>query len=339
MELIVVPRVKIHLTFRSFALSYGIDSGLYEVKMQLQVSAIKEGNVSSKEQAYVFQQMLGAIEAVRYKRQEDYREQGHPQLKRFTQQELNDEICPAYKNWLIGRSQRLPNRSMLMTIADYLECSFNERNDLLLAAQYLPEQPEWEGDALRQALEQAQQIIETLPYPAIVITHTLQVQAANEFFLRLLELPPLDTLLPHQRTMVHFLLNPASRTRSMLNAEAHAMWQKHVIYALQHFKQQNAPYQYDSWYQQFVKQCCDEIADFQVYWDRAQEETRQEVAPTKMVFARMGTTSELLPIRVRHMHISVSSKTYPAVAALLPVDEAARAVYASFGSMASTSVG
>ena len=50
-----------------------------------------------------------------YKRQEEYREKGHPQFKRFTQQELNDEACPTYKNWLIGRSNRLPSRSLLMT--------------------------------------------------------------------------------------------------------------------------------------------------------------------------------------------------------------------------------
>jgi transcriptional regulator with XRE-family HTH domain len=282
----------------------------------------------------VFDQLLRAIETVRIKRQEEYRD--HPQLKRFTQQELNDEACPTYKNWLIGRSNRLPSRSMLMQIADYLECSFSERNDLLLAAQYLPEQPEWEGDALRQALEQAQQIMETLPYPAIVVTHTFQIQAANEFFLRLLDLPSLDTLLPHQRTMVHCLLNPHFRERSMRNTEAYAMWQKHVLYGLQHFKQQNALYQYDAWYQQFVKQWCDEIADFQEYWEKAREATWQEVAPTKMVFARMATGGEVLPIRVRHMQISVSSKTYPAVSALLPVDEAARAVYASYGGVISS---
>jgi hypothetical protein len=79
-----------------------------------------------------------------------------------------------------------------------------------------------------------------------------------------------------------------------------------------------------------VRQCYDEIADFQEYWEKARAEIRQEVAPTKMMFARMATTGEVLPIRVRHMQISVSSKTYPAVSALLPVDEAARAVYASY---------
>ena len=303
--------------------------------MPLHQSMMNEERVPSKEQARVFHQLMGAIEAVRIRRQEDYREKHHPQLKRFTQEELTDEACPTYKNWLRGRSQRLPSRSLLMQIADYLECSLSERNDLLLAAQYLPEQPAWEGDALRRALEQAQQIMETLPYPAIVVTHTLQVQAANEFFLRLLKLPSLDMLPQHQRTLLHFLLRPDLRARSMSNAEAYAMWQKFVIYCLQQFKEQNRLYQYDAWYQLFVKQCCDEIADFQEYWEKAREETWQEVAPTKMVFARIATTGEVLPIRVRHMLVSVSSKTYPAVSALLPVDEAARAVYTSFGNVTS----
>jgi len=299
--------------------------------MQLQIPVIKEDNASSKEYARVFHQLLEAIEAVRLKRQEEYREKGHPQLKRFTQQELNDEACPTYKNWLIGRSNRLPSRSMLMQIADYLECSLSERNDLLLAAQYLPEQPEWEGDELRRALEHAQQIMETLPYPAAVVTHAIQVQAANEFFLHLFELPPLDSIPQHQRDTLHFLFRPEFRRRFINNAEAHAMWQKQVLYGMRYFKQQNMFYQYDAWYHQFVKQCCDEIADFQEYWEKAQEATRQEAAPTKVMLARMATTGEVLPIRVRHMLVSVSSKAYPAVSALVPVDEAARAVYASFG--------
>src|SRR6266581_1008110 len=107
--------------------------------MSLHIPAMKEESAPSKEQAQVFQQLLGAIEAVRITRQEEYREKCHPQLKRFTQQELNDEACPTYKNWLIGRSNRLPSRSMLLNIADYLECSLSQGNDLLLAAQYLPD--------------------------------------------------------------------------------------------------------------------------------------------------------------------------------------------------------
>jgi hypothetical protein len=300
--------------------------------MPLQIPVVKEESTPSKEHVHVLHQLLGAIETVRLKRQEDYREKYHPQLKRFTQQELNDEACPTYKNWLIGRSNRLSSRSILLNIADYLECNLSERNDLLLAAQYLPEQPEWEGDELRRALEHAQQIMETLPYPAIVVTRTLQIHAANEFFLHLLELPPLDTFPQHQRSTIHFLFHPdfRIRARSTFNAEARATWQKHALYGVQLFKQNNVLSQYDAWYQQFVKQCCG-IADFQEYWEKARESIRPENAPPKIFLARMATTGELLPIRVQHMLVSVSSKIYPAVSALLPVDEATRAVYASFG--------
>jgi transcriptional regulator with XRE-family HTH domain len=86
------------------------------------------------------------------KRQEEGRDRPHPFLKRFTQQELTDEACPTYKNLLLGRSQRIPSRQTLMQIADYLECSMESRNNLLLAARYLPESLELEGDAKKHEL-------------------------------------------------------------------------------------------------------------------------------------------------------------------------------------------
>jgi hypothetical protein len=297
--------------------------------MSLHIPVLKEDDAHAFEHAHVFQQLLAAIEAVRISRQKEYREQRHPQLKRFTQQELNDEVCPTYKNWLIGRSHRLPARSMLMEIADYLECSLSERNDLLLAAQYVPEQPEWEGADLQRALEYARQIMATLPYPASVVTHTFQVHAANEPFLRLFELPPLDTIPPHQRSTVHFFSHPDVYSRSTMHPLARAQWQQHMLSGIQLFKQQNMLSQYDDWYKQSVQQWC-EIPAFQECWEKARTAIKQKVAPTKLVLARMATTGELLPIRLHYMQIAISGKTSPAVAAFLPDDEAARAVFASY---------
>jgi hypothetical protein len=89
----------------------------------------------------VLRDVLGEIEVLRMKRQEEGRDRPHPFLKRFTQQELTDEACPTYKNLLVGRSQRIPSRQTLMQIADYLECSMESRNNLLLAARYLASKP------------------------------------------------------------------------------------------------------------------------------------------------------------------------------------------------------
>src|SRR6266571_4230129 len=127
--------------------------------MPLHIPEMKVEGAPSQEQARVFHQLLGAIEAVRITRQEEYREKFHPQLKHFTQQELNDEACPTYKNWLVGRSHRLPSRSMLLRIADYLECSSSQRADLLLAAQYVPEYPDREDGQFQQALEHARRVL------------------------------------------------------------------------------------------------------------------------------------------------------------------------------------
>ncbi len=114
-----------------------------------------QSDLGSSKTPTVLRDILEEIEVLRIKRQEEVRDRPHPFLKRFTQQELTDEACPTYKNLLVGRSQRIPSRQTLMQIADYLECSIESRNNLLLAARYLPESLELEGDALRLTLEQA----------------------------------------------------------------------------------------------------------------------------------------------------------------------------------------
>ncbi len=81
--------------------------------------------------------LVHEIEMLRLKRKRSYTR--HPEGKRFSQDELCNTVYPSYKNMLLGRTQRLPDRAALMQIADYLECTPAERNALLRAAQYAPE--------------------------------------------------------------------------------------------------------------------------------------------------------------------------------------------------------
>jgi len=73
--------------------------------------------------------LLGEIETLRIKRQREMAHRSHSPWKRFTQQELNDEACPTYKNLLVGRSRRIPDRQTILAISDYLECTSDERNE------------------------------------------------------------------------------------------------------------------------------------------------------------------------------------------------------------------
>src|SRR5260370_15769697 len=124
---------------------------------------MRESKVIFPHRADVFHDVLHEIERLRITRQEEVRDRPPPLLKRFTQQELTDEAYPTYKNLLVGRSHRVPSRESILQIAAYLECSAAERNDLLLAARYLPETLKLAVPELTHALEQRQHLIDTSP--------------------------------------------------------------------------------------------------------------------------------------------------------------------------------
>jgi len=290
----------------------------------------RKGNVSHR--ADGFHDVLHEIERLRIKRQKEVRDRPHPLLNRFTQQELADEACPTYKNWLVGRSHHLPSRESILQIAEYLECSAAERNDLLLAARYLPESLELAGSELKQALERARHLMDTLPYPAMVVTHTLHVEAFNEAFQRLFEFPPLTAIPAGQRHILHFFFqhNLPMRGRSTFNDQALKVWQTGVFRSIQLFQSSNRLYQWEPWYQELVEQLCD-VADVRRYWERAPSMLDQQETPSKLLLGRNAATGEMLPIQIRHVRLSVCSHMYPCILAFFPLDEAAHVVFTSLG--------
>jgi hypothetical protein len=292
-----------------------------------------ENEPASSKTPNVLRDILEEIEVLRITRQEEMRDHPHPFLKRFTQQELTDDVCPTYKNLLVGRSQRIPSRQTLMQIADYLECGIAQRNNLLLAARYLPESLELEGHQLKQALEQARHIMRTLPYPAMLVTHTLEIEAINKTFQRLFAFPPLTAIPRAQRHVLplFFRYDLPIRGSSTFNDQAVKAWQAGVSRGIQLFKQSNRLYQFEPWYHELVEQFC-EVADFRQYWEQSPEILDQHHALSKLLLGRNATTGELLPIQLRQIRISVCSHMYPCIMALLPLDESARVVFTSLGS-------
>ncbi len=217
-----------------------------------------------------------------------------------------------------------------MQIADYLECGIAQRNNLLLAARYLPENLELEGDALMQALAQARHLMETLPYPALLVTHTLEIEAINELFQRFFAFPPLMAIPRTQRYVlpVFFREDLPIRERSSFNEQAIEAWQAGISRSIQLFKQSNRLYQFEPWYQALVEQFC-AVADFRRYWERTPSLLDQHDVQSKLLLGRNATTEEWVPIELQHIRISVCSNMYPCIMALRPLDDAARDVFVS----------
>ncbi|MFM9277866.1 hypothetical protein [Paenibacillus jiagnxiensis] len=272
--------------------------------------------------------VLGEIEALRMKRQRQLADRPHPSLKRFTQQELNDEAFHSYKNLLVGRSRRIPDRQTMMSIAEYLECTSDERNDLLLAAGYLPVQTELEGRALERALEWAQQTMRAIPFPAMIITHTQDIKGVNERFRRLFDIP-LDRSYDGFMNRVDFHFNPdlPIRPRSTFDKASYEQWEAHAINGINAFKREHILSRYDAWYQKLLYR----VQKYNMDEYLTMPDAGEEADHTQTILARMESSGELVPVRYRQVSISAVSRVYPQIEVFLPVDAAARQVFKDLG--------
>lgn len=274
--------------------------------------------------------LLGEIETLRMKRRRELTYRSLSTWKRFSQQELNDEACPTYKNLLVGRSRRIPDRRTVLNIAEYLECTSSERNDLLLAAGYLPIRTELEGHALELEIERARHTMGTLPLPAMIVTHTQDIVGHNEPFRRLFDLP-LDRSYDHlmNRVDLHFHPGLPIRPRSTFDRTSLEQWESHAIRGIQAFKRTHMLSRHEAWYQSVVQRfekydVSDKLLDEPPSGDEA-------VDPTQTILAKMESTGELIPIRFKQYSISAGDGLYPQIQVFLPVDAAAHKVFEELG--------
>ena len=192
-------------------------------------------------QRQVLRELLDQIESMRYRRREQWRDRPHPEGKRFSQEELTETVCPTYKNLLKGTSLRLPSRPTVLAIAEYLECTIHETNDLLLAAQYLPEVVELRADEEQAALERARNLIHSLPIPALIPTQGLHIDAANTAMLHVNGFSSFDDIPSQKRDAVHWFFDP-----NLASYRAHARdtttWQINVRQMLHLYRYINEPF-------------------------------------------------------------------------------------------------
>ncbi|URJ58879.1 hypothetical protein [Paenibacillus polymyxa] len=272
--------------------------------------------------------VMGEIEALRVKRQQKLADRPHPSLKRFTQQELNDEAFPSYKNLLVGRTRRIPDRQTIINIAEYLECTSDERNDLLLAAGYLPILTELEGRSLERALEWAQQTMTSIPFPAMIVTHTQDIKGVNEPFRHLFDIPlerSYDGLM--NRVDFHFNSDLPIRPRSTFDKASFEQWEEHAKYGIHAFKREHMLSRYDAWYQKLF----DRVQKYNVDEYLNVPDVGAKVDQIQTILARMESSDELVAIRYRQVSISEGSRLYPQIEVFLPVDSAARTVFEKLG--------
>jgi hypothetical protein len=276
--------------------------------------------------------LLIMIERLRIQRQQAGTDVLRWNLKRYTQQELNDMACGTYKNLLVGRSRRLPDRQTLLDIADYLECTIEERNDLLLAAGYVPVPQPLTGGQLEQALNQARSMMHQLPYPAMIVTDVLDIAGFNDSFSELFDISH-TTFTADKMNMIDFHFNPELpiRPRSSFDERSQARWESHAVYGIQAFKKNHPAIFIDRRYDRFHR-IMDKYPDIRRYWNsEAPLTAKQDMEEPKYFLAKQPSTAELKPIRYNQMHLAATADAYPRVEFFVPADEPARRVFEELG--------
>lgn len=272
--------------------------------------------------------LLGEIEALRMKRQRELAHRDHPFLKRFTQQELNDEAFPSYKNLLVGRSHRMPDRQAIIHIAQYLESATDECNDLLLVAGYNPIKIELEGQSLERALDWARKTMKEIPFPAMIVTHTQDIKGFNEPFRRLFDIRTdysYGGLM--NRIDFHFNFDLPIRPRSTFDKASFELWEAHAIQGIYAIKREHMLSRYDTWY----KELFDRIRKYKVEEYLNVVDLEETADQMQSILARTENSGVLIPIRYRQIAITSGSRAYPQIEVFLPADAAARKVFQELG--------
>lgn len=265
-----------------------------------------------------FHRLISAIEFIRIKRMDHYRRK-HPDGKRFTQQELNDFVCPTYKNYLDGRSRRMPSRATLLAIATYLECTLDERNHLLQVARYAIEPAPVADEHLAPLLAYGRKLMRDLQFPSLLVTRDYRVHTVCPNLTTLIGTPPIGEIPESQRNLFDIVSSPLLSPRIDEESRRHFK-----LALLHHLKFQNRVYEQQDWYRNAIERVYTD-AGIRLLWASLEIGADSDACRSGIaVYDEQAVGFEILVTPV-----DLQKQVY--VINLLPADEDAHTVFTAIG--------
>lgn len=259
----------------------------------------------------------------------------------WTQTELEDMVYSSYKPMRQGRVTRPPRREVVMEIANYLNCTLEERNHLLLSAAAAPVAPYLTGQPLAEALAVAQGVAQGLTLPALIINRDWHIHYINEPMLALngLTYEQLALIPPEQFNFLRLMFDPQLPLYPHLiqNPTSWARMARQTVYG---FKMANLLCQFEPWYQALLQQF-EELPQFAEHWatvaidkEFGLDETAHK-QPAAVTVESVVTAGRPQPVRawLRPILISVGyfQFDFPQIIAILPADEQSRLLFGEMG--------
>ena len=259
----------------------------------------------------------------------------------WTRTEFEDMVYSSYKPMRRGHVTRPPRRETVMDIADYLNCTLEERNRLLLAAHTTPVAPYLTGAKLQEALQAAMGVIQDLPLPAIIINRDWHIHYINQHALTLNGVTPADVaaIPPAQLNILHLLFDPALPLYPHLRQNRES-WTRMVRQTVYGFKMANLLCQFEPWYQDLIHQLMG-LPEFEHHWRTVRVDTAfdsdpsAQTQPASVIIEASVPNARPQPThaRLRPLLISVGyfQFDFPQIVAFFPADDASRATLRDIG--------
>ncbi|MEO0562779.1 MAG: hypothetical protein AAF125_11740 [Chloroflexota bacterium] len=269
--------------------------------------------------------LIDLIESVRMRRQADVL--NHSDLKTFSQRELTDVACPSYKNYLLGRSKRLPTRESVLEIADYLECTTAETDDLLLCAGYTPTAYVLREDEYRAAVARAQLMVAVMPLPTAAIGRNGEILFVNMGVHLKIDSPPLETWPTPSRNIVSYFFDPSVGVSQRYQTTP-AHWQETAYKAAGLLYMTNHTRLREHAFKRLVRDAS-VLPGFEESWHAT-------ISAPPSIFASDGAMTLHTPlvdsaIRERNTIIPLTAGLEVSLIVGVPVNEAAQAAYRAIG--------
>lgn len=258
----------------------------------------------------------------------------------WTRTEFEDMVYSSYKPMRQGRVTRPPRREILMDIADYLDCTLEERNRLLLAARATPVTPYLTGGKLQEALHAAMGVIQTLSLPAIIINRDWHIHHINQHALTLNGVTPADlaAIPPSQLNILNLLFDPALPLYPHL-IQHRESWTRMVRQTIYGFKLANLFSQFDPWYQDLIRQLM-QLPAFEYHWRTVRvdaafdSDPSAQAQPSSVIIETVVSAHHQQTLaRLRPLLISVGyfQFDFPQIVAFSPVDDESRSILRELG--------
>lgn len=228
---------------------------------------------------------------------------------------------------------KIPPRSVILAIADYLECDLFERSDLLVAAGYAPLEVQLEGSQLADAIRPRESVLyKYLKFPGYILTREWYIYDANQAMATFIGLDyrQIMSMKLENRSLFRFIFDKELPVRQYIEQAGYSYWQEMAIKNIKGFLIDNVLNRREKWFQDEIERLSKTFPEFQKLYHEAVN-TKPDIIDYLEFVTNFRIKGESLLVRSVLVRMAIAN--YPQITYFVPADANTEVVFRNLGFM------